>query len=156
MVRLVSITSRLLLFFAVMGVATQSHPLTGLLHHALRWPIIALCFLLGGFSLARRANAPVFYCLVCMSVLFGDWIHAYFTRATPDEREHRPPITLLTYNLGGEAADPSMTLEAIHGHPADLLFFQEVSPSWRARLESEAVLKPLHRAWGGRARSIVV
>ena len=134
-------TGKLVLLLAVLGVATQGHPLTGLLHHALRWPLMALCFFLGGFALKRHLHAVVFYSLLTLAVLFADWVHAFLTRARPDDGAHHAPITLLTYNLGGETSAADMVLEAIHGHPADVMLFQEVTPAWRARLEREAVLR---------------
>jgi endonuclease/exonuclease/phosphatase (EEP) superfamily protein YafD len=138
--------------WAVLGFVFRDHPLLGTLYLGLRVPLLLVCFLLGGWAVRQHSLRLVGLVLLGLALLFAPWLHAVLVRASPVEMARNgTPVRVLTANVMAQGGDPVLVLEAVHGHPCDLCFFQEVTPEWKARLEKEGVLRPLHRECRGTA-----
>ena len=129
--------------WAVLGFVFRDHPLLGTLYLGLRVPLLLVCFLLGGWAVRQHSLRLVGLVLLGLALLFAPWLHTLLVRASPVEMARNgTPVRVLTANVMAQGGDPVLVLEAVHGHPCDLCFFQEVTPEWKTRLEKEGVLRP--------------
>jgi hypothetical protein len=146
MERAARLLSWLLLAWALVGLGASLHPAAELVAWALRWPVMGLLLVLGGWCFSHGVAGGVLRCLVAMAVLFAPWFHHVLTRVRLEEPRGQATLDVYVHHLDEVDPDAAVTLETMRSQHVDVFLLQGVTPQWMARLQRETVLRPFRHA----------